>query len=106
MVKRIPHLKILAIQYVQVGGSSTLDDYSLNNLGRLQLETLRIGVRMESQTVVQTITFPHSLKILSLSGTGLRWDYVTTNIGSLPLLKILMLDEDSCIGDEWETIEG
>ncbi|KAH6818269.1 hypothetical protein C2S51_001872 [Perilla frutescens var. frutescens] len=107
VVKRIPHI----ISYVEVeGSSSTLDDYSLNNLGRLQqLEHLAISVEMESQTVVQnhlTITFPRSLKTLTLSGTGLRWDDVSTKIGSLPLLQHLMLDKDSCIGDKWETVEG
>ncbi|GFP82781.1 putative late blight resistance protein homolog r1b-17, partial [Phtheirospermum japonicum] len=85
--------------------------YSLDNLGLLHnLESLSCcfdAFQMQSgHELVQNLTFPHSLKELTLQGCCLNWEDITTKIGSIPLLEVLKLKFKSVIGKKWETVEG
>ncbi|KAL8464235.1 hypothetical protein ACS0TY_033951 [Phlomoides rotata] len=112
VVKRIPNLKKLKVEY----DTSELDDDELlpnicpNNLDRLQkLKSLILAIsdNCDVEKIMRnSVSFPHSLKKLSLYGTRLNWEDLTTRIGSLPLLQYLELDGHACVGDRWETIEG
>ncbi|KAG8380121.1 hypothetical protein BUALT_Bualt07G0160700 [Buddleja alternifolia] len=114
VVKRIPNIKKLKISYTDFserfeGGSR----YCLNNLGRLhKLESFACyflsGMRPPSRTdLLQNITFPQSLKKLTLQGSSLYWeDMSTLKIGLLPHLEVLKLKNWSFKGPEWEPVEG
>ncbi|KAL8544350.1 hypothetical protein ACS0TY_004769 [Phlomoides rotata] len=51
------------------------------------------------------VSFPQSLKKLTLCRTELNWEDLTRSIGSLPLLQFLELWK-ACKGPKWETAEG
>ena len=51
------------------------------------------------------MSFPDSLKKLTLQCTYLHWKDMKTKIGSLPHLQVLKLRQGSFIGSEWETLE-
>ncbi|XP_047983813.1 putative late blight resistance protein homolog R1A-3 isoform X3 [Salvia hispanica] len=107
LLRRIPNIKALKLYYDEnllSGG----DDYCLNNLYRLQkLESLRLNCSEEHTLVglVRQVSFPNSLKKLTLTNTKLPWEDMKTKIGSLPLLQILRLKDYSFVGSEWETFE-
>ncbi|XP_070004119.1 putative late blight resistance protein homolog R1B-11 [Nicotiana sylvestris] len=48
--------------------------------------------------------FPQRLKKLAFSGTSLRWMDLSI-VGKLPKLEVLKLENDACIGDEWEVVD-
>ncbi|KAK4427372.1 putative late blight resistance proteinR1A-10 [Sesamum alatum] len=105
VVKRIPNIKKLKICYDDLSSSH----YCLENLGRLQkLESLQcsfdVGVR--GSDLLESMSFLHSLKKLTLFGCGLQWEDIITKVGSLPLLEVLKLGTDSVVGPEWKTVEG
>ncbi|KAL6533881.1 hypothetical protein OROHE_013714 [Orobanche hederae] len=128
VVKRIPNVKILKLVYST--GMLPLDeegfpdfcldnieeeglpDFCLDNLGRLQkLESLNLFLRYPISELLRTnlvdnLTFPGSLKKLTLRGTNLSWEDMTRKIGSLPLLEVLKLKQSSCLGRKWKTVEG
>ncbi|XP_047959696.1 putative late blight resistance protein homolog R1B-16 isoform X2 [Salvia hispanica] len=101
VLKRIPNIKKLKLCYDrEVDTSGEEDYYRLNNLCCLhKLQTLRF--RGSSRQV----SFPHSLKKLTLECTQLAWEDMSTKIGSLPHLQVLKLKNNSFIGSEWETTE-
>ncbi|KAL8538761.1 hypothetical protein ACS0TY_000680 [Phlomoides rotata] len=106
VIKRVPNIKKLKVAY-----EKELPDLCLNNLGRLQkLECLRLSAFFYSGDEEfmrrNLVSFPHSLKKLTLYGTNLSWEDLTIRIGSLPLLQVLKLENDSCVGPKWETVEG
>ncbi|GFQ02079.1 putative late blight resistance protein homolog r1a-6 [Phtheirospermum japonicum] len=108
VVKRIPNIKKLGIYYKTIGEGPC---YHLNNLVRLRkLESLScsfyIGNKLSFSVLVQTLVLPHSLKKLTLVGSGLSWEEMKTKIGLLPLLEVLKLRLWSFKGPEWETVEG
>ncbi|KAK6125095.1 hypothetical protein DH2020_041159 [Rehmannia glutinosa] len=108
VVKRIPNIKKLGILYVN---HKKLSRSCLNNLCRLRkLESLAclfsILKRPNRSYLLQNLIFPRSLKKLSLQGSRLQWEDMTTMIGSLPLLQVLKLKFWSVIGPKWETVEG
>ncbi|KAG8362973.1 hypothetical protein BUALT_BualtUnG0019300 [Buddleja alternifolia] len=84
VVKRIPNIKKLKLFYerLEEGDVPTLSYW------------------------VQNLTFPHSLKKLTLSGTFLDWEEMSSKVGSLPLLQVLKLKDNSCKGPEWKPVEG
>ncbi|KAL8538759.1 hypothetical protein ACS0TY_000678 [Phlomoides rotata] len=106
VIKRVPNIKKLKVAY-----EKELPDLCLNNLGRLQkLEYLHLsaffGGGDKEFMRRNLVSFPHSLKKLTLCGTNLSWEDLTIRIGSLPLLQVLKLENDSCVGPKWETVEG
>ncbi|XP_042048184.1 putative late blight resistance protein homolog R1B-16 isoform X2 [Salvia splendens] len=93
VLERIPNIKTLKLYYDR----EVEDYYRLNNLCRLQkLETLRLCVAEEHTHVMLQVSFPHSLKKLTLEKTNLPWEDMKTKIGNwLPYFK----DEDACVGE-------
>ncbi|KAL8551062.1 hypothetical protein ACS0TY_000226 [Phlomoides rotata] len=111
VVKRIPNAKKLKVRYRRTG----VDDeggFCLNNLGRLQkLESFNLDVdrlgRGDKENILRNlVSFPNSLKKMSLNGTELSWEELTIRIGSLPHLQLLALTLNACMGPKWETVEG
>ncbi|KAL0310253.1 UNVERIFIED_CONTAM: putative late blight resistance proteinR1B-14 [Sesamum calycinum] len=83
--------------------------YCFENLGRLQkLEDLdcRFPSTVRRSDLVEGLSILHSLNKLSLQGSCLQWEDITTKIGSLSLLQVLKLGYKSVIGPMWETFEG
>ncbi|KAL8536762.1 hypothetical protein ACS0TY_012075 [Phlomoides rotata] len=61
---------------------------------------------VKSSDFLQNLSFPHSLKKLTVVGAKLHWEDVAKKIGILPLLEVLKVDAVSFEGSKWETIEG
>ncbi|KAL8551022.1 hypothetical protein ACS0TY_000194 [Phlomoides rotata] len=114
VIKRIPNLKTLKLNYEIFDGRTECVDCSVKNFGHLKkLQSLNLVVNalvffdgVHQRYSVQNMSLPHSLKKLSLRGTMLNWEECSTKIGSLPLLEYLRLDASACCGQEWETVEG
>ncbi|KAL7099391.1 hypothetical protein ACP275_09G082000 [Erythranthe tilingii] len=110
MLKRIPNIKKLQICYgEEIEGC--ISSYCLNNLGRLRkLESLHCSFLLENglqwNDLLQNLILPNSLRKLTFLGAKLRWEDITTKIGSLPHLQVLKLEACNMIGTEWETVEG
>ncbi|KAL8543450.1 hypothetical protein ACS0TY_004115 [Phlomoides rotata] len=110
VVKRIPNIRKLKLIYT-ISGVEAEDspDFCLNNLGRLQkLESLNLKTRRYcdiGKISRSLVSFPQSLKKLTLTRTRLNWEDLTRSIGSLPLLQFLVL-WNACVGPKWETAEG
>ncbi|KAL0354700.1 UNVERIFIED_CONTAM: putative late blight resistance proteinR1A-4 [Sesamum radiatum] len=106
VVKRIPNIKKLSLNYNNVDLSSS--HYCFENVGRLQkLEYLDCRFRGNVRSdLVERLSMLHSLNKLSLLGTRVQWEDITTKIGSLPLLQVLKLGYHSVTGSIWETFEG
>ncbi|KAL6541930.1 hypothetical protein OROGR_011416 [Orobanche gracilis] len=106
MLRRIPNIKTLKLYYNKT--SSTGCDYCVDNLQCLQkLEVLGVRYSYNFQKHLESeLSFPYSLKKLTLEGTRLPWEDMETMIGWLPLLQVLKLKNDSFIGCTWETFEG
>ncbi|KAK4390246.1 putative late blight resistance proteinR1B-12 [Sesamum angolense] len=113
MVKRIPNIKKLSLNY-DYDHDDDDDDlspshYCFENVGRLQkLEDLdcRFPSNVRRSDLVESLSMLHSLNKLSLENSRLQWEDITTKIGSLPLLQVLKLFNDAVIGPRWETVEG
>ncbi|KAK4441014.1 putative late blight resistance proteinR1B-13 [Sesamum alatum] len=101
VVERIPNLKQLKVEY-----SNDLKEWSyycLCNLAHLhKLESLNFMAR---DFFSESITFPTSLKKLTMSNCKIPWKGMTT-IGSLPNLEVLKLYRDAFKGQEWNPVEG
>ncbi|KAL0441374.1 UNVERIFIED_CONTAM: putative late blight resistance proteinR1B-8 [Sesamum radiatum] len=104
VVERIPNIRKLHIFYSE----SSISQYCPENLGYLQkLESLYVSLISEvRRSDLESLSFPHSLKKLTLWGGGLRWRQINAKIGSLPLLQGLKLYNDSVKGGTWNTVEG
>ncbi|KAL7139690.1 hypothetical protein ABFS83_09G070400 [Erythranthe nasuta] len=110
MVKRIPNIKKLQICYGEEI-ERCISSYCLNNLGRQRkLESLHCSFLLENglqrNDLLQNLILPNSLRKLTFLGAKLRWEDITTKIGSLPHLQVLKLEACNMIGTEWETVEG
>ncbi|XP_057800186.1 putative late blight resistance protein homolog R1B-16 [Salvia miltiorrhiza] len=107
VVKRIPNIKKLGINYIWRGGIEQDDYYCLNNIKSLcKLESFHVywfGFR----AAAYSLTFPQSLKKLTLRmNYGFEWEKILEKIGSMPLLEKFMLWE-GCFGTgKWEMVEG
>ncbi|KAI3464089.1 hypothetical protein Pfo_020752 [Paulownia fortunei] len=105
--KRIPNIKKLNIKYQDFSRKCEVY-YCLNNLGRLRkLESLNCLFKYPPNRgdVLQNLTFPSSLKKLSLTNCQLHWEDLTM-IGSLPYLEVLKLETNSVTGSKWNPVEG
>ncbi|KAL8538142.1 hypothetical protein ACS0TY_000195 [Phlomoides rotata] len=114
VIKRIPNIKKLKVTYYLNGiddDEGLPTDFCLNNLDRLQkLESLDLGFSICDHCDVEKarrslVSFPHSLKKLTLYGTRLNWEKLIIRLGSLPLLQLLRLQSQACVGSRWETTE-
>ncbi|GFQ02747.1 putative late blight resistance protein homolog r1a-6 [Phtheirospermum japonicum] len=107
VVKRIPNIKELRVLY------EGMEDWSsccLNNLVQLiNLESLSFSIYLEEpilSELMENLTFPRSLKELTLERTKIKLGDLGAKIGSLPHLQVLKLKWHSLVGPEWETVEG
>ncbi|XP_047959694.1 putative late blight resistance protein homolog R1B-12 [Salvia hispanica] len=122
VLKRIPNIKTLKLYYdreIDTSGedssgedasgkdtSGEEDYYRLYNLCCLhKLETLQLCASALDTHMIKQVSFPRSLKKLTLEDTELSWEDMETKIGWLPHLQILKLKDNSFIGSEWETSE-
>ncbi|XP_073064503.1 putative late blight resistance protein homolog R1A-10 [Primulina eburnea] len=107
-ITRIPNINKMHIVYdnLHEGLSSNC---CLNNLRCLnKLESLVcVFPSANCQLVLQQqdLTFPFSLKKLTLSFARLNWEDMT-KIGSLPHLEVLKLEWESFCGPQWIPVEG
>ncbi|KAL8538138.1 hypothetical protein ACS0TY_000193 [Phlomoides rotata] len=116
VTKRIPNIKKLKLQYkISCGEAEYYNNFGLNNFGHLpKLQSLNLFFHHTTILsneifqcyLMQNLSLPHSLKKLTLGGTGLKWEECMTKIGPLPLLQFLRLCNEACCGAEWETVEG
>ncbi|KAH6758113.1 hypothetical protein C2S52_022999 [Perilla frutescens var. hirtella] len=108
--KRIPDIKELWVTYYNLERvcDEPKSHYSLHNLGRLhKLELLNCSFSqgLEWRDLALNLTFPSSLKILSLTDPHLQWEELTMMLGFLPHLHTLFLHEVKA-GPEWNLVEG
>lgn len=106
--KRIPNVKKLHLIYNDFSKRSEASSpHGLDNLRcLLELESLNCLFRKPPNRgdLLQSLTFPSSLKKLSLTNCGLYWEDLTM-IGSLPSLEVLKLESDSVRGSAWNPVE-
>ncbi|GER46452.1 disease resistance protein [Striga asiatica] len=104
VVERIPNIKNLEIEYDEL---LTAADYDLDNLCRLhKLVSLHFCIFSRKSEVMMRITFPVSLRWLTLNGTRLGWEEMGTTIRSLPHLEGLKIWSNAFVGPEWVTADG
>ncbi|KAL7115039.1 hypothetical protein ACP275_04G159400 [Erythranthe tilingii] len=102
--KGIVNVRKLIIAYGSEWKKSN-KDYQLYNVSQLhKLESLSCVSYCKDETL-RKLTFPCSLKKLSLDGFMVRYQDLTV-IGSLPCLEVLKLLDSSIKEDEWNPIEG
>ncbi|KAL2492609.1 Disease resistance protein (CC-NBS-LRR class) family [Abeliophyllum distichum] len=102
--RRIPNLKKLGLDYDCEGKNPSL--YCLNNLFSLRkLEALKCVFSAPCPSFMQNITFPSSLKNMTLSGCDLGWEHMKT-VGLLLNLEVLKLKRNAFKGGEWKPNEG
>ncbi|KAL0356214.1 UNVERIFIED_CONTAM: hypothetical protein Sradi_4068300 [Sesamum radiatum] len=100
VIKRIPNLKKLNESYQRYLGDAS--DCSLSNLVQLnKLESLSL----KSYSFLEDITFPTSLKKLSLSSCEIPWEKMTIIGSSLPNLEMVKLN-NAFRGQQWNPTEG
>ncbi|XP_022853705.1 putative late blight resistance protein homolog R1B-8 [Olea europaea var. sylvestris] len=105
VLKRIPNLKKLAINYDNLG--KDWENYYMNNLSRLtKLESLkcRVGYNHKFPYLLRCITFPTSLKKLTLYDMYLYYEDLTI-LGSMPCLGVLKLKGCNFDCGVWEPNE-
>ncbi|CAA2961056.1 late blight resistance homolog R1A-10 [Olea europaea subsp. europaea] len=105
ILKRIPNLRKLAIRYdyKMVTG---WERYYINNLVHLtKLESLKCCLTSTFPYFLLHITFPTSLKKLTLDGIKLYPNELLI-LGSMPNLEVLKLERSAFDCCEWEPNEG
>ncbi|KAG8369641.1 hypothetical protein BUALT_Bualt14G0034700 [Buddleja alternifolia] len=105
IIARIPNLKKLKTTY-----DSPIWEWSkyfLNNnlvhLSKLESLTCHFDV-VPNETFLQNLSFPSSLKKLTLRGCRIPWEHMTI-IGVLPNLEVLKLQSEAFQGPVWEPKE-
>ncbi|KAH6763650.1 hypothetical protein C2S51_014899 [Perilla frutescens var. frutescens] len=109
--KRIPNIRKLEVSYCDLGKGcdEARSYYCPHNLGCFHnLDSLVCKFDRDSNwhDFALSLTFPSSLQSLSLIGSRLDWEALTTMVGSLPHLENLVLKSDAVIGSEWNPVEG
>ncbi|KAL0341634.1 UNVERIFIED_CONTAM: putative late blight resistance proteinR1B-16 [Sesamum calycinum] len=106
VLRKFPNLKKLGVYYY-AAGIKCWSAYNLKNLVRLsKLENLKcIFNRTPNETLLPNLSFPESLKKLTLSGSMLSWKDMSI-IGSLPHLEVLKLKEYAFTGAVWSQLKG
>ncbi|XP_057770030.1 putative late blight resistance protein homolog R1B-23 [Salvia miltiorrhiza] len=107
VVKRIPNIKKLGMQYLGGEGIEHDDYYCLSNIERLcKLESLYISCWYDFRVSLYVLTFPQSLKKLTLSmNGGFEWEKMLEKIGALPHLEKFKLWQGCFKTGKWEMVE-
>ncbi|XP_073122371.1 putative late blight resistance protein homolog R1B-16 [Henckelia pumila] len=105
--RRLPNLKELGIGYEDASPGVEWPSLRLQNLVHLQkLESLFINVCTENRPISwKYLSFPVSLKELTLSACKLPWEDMSI-VGSLPNLELLQLCFNACKGQTWCPTQG
>ncbi|XP_073123657.1 putative late blight resistance protein homolog R1A-3 [Henckelia pumila] len=105
--RRLPNLKELAVEYNDVSPGVEWPLFRLQNLVHLQkLESLLFNISSKNSPISwKYLSFPHSLKELTLIYCMLPWEDMSI-MGSLSNLELLRLCFDACKGQTWCPIEG
>ncbi|XP_057793120.1 putative late blight resistance protein homolog R1B-16 [Salvia miltiorrhiza] len=110
VVKRLPNIEKLGIQYSGTEGINHDGDYYLSNIKCLcKLESLSIYCEYDfrGNASLHKLTIPQTLKSLTLVMKGdFEWEGMLEKIGALPLLQKFKLSF-GCFGrGKWEMVEG
>ncbi|XP_057770054.1 uncharacterized protein LOC130989908 [Salvia miltiorrhiza] len=107
VVKRIPNIKKLGMQYLGSEGIEHDDYYCLSNIERLcKLESLYISCWYDFRVSLYVLAFPQSLKKLTLSmNGGFEWEKMLEKIGALPHLEKFKLWEGCFKTGKWQMVE-
>ncbi|XP_047962204.1 late blight resistance protein R1-A-like [Salvia hispanica] len=106
MVRRVPNIKKLGLIFDQDGVIESLD-----NIDRLQkLEslscTLKIFIPGKGYFCFRKLTFPHSLKKVTLDMCNGKMEEILEKLSTLPFLQRLKLFNGRFGTHKWETVEG
>ncbi|KAL0356361.1 UNVERIFIED_CONTAM: putative late blight resistance proteinR1A-10 [Sesamum radiatum] len=106
VLRKFPNLKKLGVCYY----ADSVEDwsaYDLKNLFHLsKLENLKCAFTCPpNETLLPNLSFPQSLKKLTVSGSKLSCKDMSI-IGSLPHLEVLKLKRFAFMGEVWEPVEG
>ncbi|XP_057800197.1 putative late blight resistance protein homolog R1C-3 [Salvia miltiorrhiza] len=104
-VKRIPNIKKLFIRYHDKVMDRVKCLSYLQCLSKLESLTCSIDDGSDDE-YLQSISFPHSLKKLSLECEKFHLEEILEKIGSLPLLEKLTLIDGQFATRGWEIVEG
>ncbi|CAA2976030.1 late blight resistance homolog R1A-10 [Olea europaea subsp. europaea] len=105
VLERIPNLRKLAICYDSMT-EADWKEYHINNLVHLtKLESLNCLIRSDRSNFLVDITFPTSLRKLTLNGIKLHPSKLSI-LGSMPNLELLKLKSSAFLCQEWEPNEG
>ncbi|XP_057801579.1 putative late blight resistance protein homolog R1B-16 [Salvia miltiorrhiza] len=105
MVKRIPNIKKLSISYENKVMERVKCLSYLQCLSKLESLTCFFGYGSDAE-YLQSISFPHSLKKLSLQCGKFHLEEILEKIASLPLLEKLTLTNGQFARRRWEIVEG
>ncbi|XP_047963688.1 putative late blight resistance protein homolog R1B-8 isoform X2 [Salvia hispanica] len=106
MVRRIPNIKKLGLYYyINVRTESRDDDYCVYNIKHLQkLESFRCKGYARGD-LLGKLTFPHSIKSLTLDFKHYSMEDVLEKVSTLPFLQKLKLNDGRFQTKKWETVE-
>ncbi|KAH6763648.1 hypothetical protein C2S51_014897 [Perilla frutescens var. frutescens] len=109
--KRIPNIQELEVSYCDLGrgcdeARSYYYPHNLVCFHNLDSLVCKFDSDSKWHDFALSLTFPTSLQSLSLIGSRLDWEDLTTMVGSLPHLEKLVLKSDAVIGSEWNPVEG
>ncbi|XP_022849958.1 putative late blight resistance protein homolog R1A-10 [Olea europaea var. sylvestris] len=106
VLERIPNLRKLAIIYGNTRVAGWEKYYYINNLVHLsKLESLNCSIEYTLPNFLDNITFPISLRKLTLKGIKLHPSKLLI-LGSMPNLEVLKLRWSTFLCLEWEPNEG
>ncbi|KAG8380151.1 hypothetical protein BUALT_Bualt07G0163700 [Buddleja alternifolia] len=111
----MPHLRHVKLENFYLPDPPSVEEekpvFVLRNLQTLS-RVINFGCsedvvkRIPNIKKLRNLTFPYSLRKLALCRTHLGWEEMSSKVGSLPLLQVLKLKDDSCTGSEWKPVEG
>ncbi|XP_022860102.1 putative late blight resistance protein homolog R1A-10 [Olea europaea var. sylvestris] len=105
VLDRIPNLRQLGISYDYLTEAGW-KEYHINNLVHLtKLQSLNCSIEYTLPNFLDNITFPTSLRKLTLKGTELHPSKLLI-LGSMPNLEVLKLKWNTFLCPEWEPSEG
>ncbi|GFP92377.1 putative late blight resistance protein homolog r1a-6 [Phtheirospermum japonicum] len=107
VIKRIPNIKELRVEYEGIVDWSSCcinNLVQLNNLESFSFKTRSVKTPIPSE-MLENMTFPRSLKELTLERTNIKLGDLGEKIGLLPHLQVLNL-RFGLVVSEWETVEG
>ncbi|XP_047948903.1 putative late blight resistance protein homolog R1B-17 [Salvia hispanica] len=104
--KRMPNIRKLVIRYNREAISSECFQHNIGYFNKLDSLDCLFKWRQDWRDFALSLSYPSSLRKLSLRNSGLLWGDLTT-IGSLPNLQVLKLNDGYMVGEpKWTPDEG